>query len=148
MANLVENRKAHFNYEILDTFEAGIELFGFEAKALRAGMGSLEGSHVTIRGNEAFVIGLNIAPYQPKNTPDGYEPMRNRRLLLNKKELKELGDIESKKGLTIIPISVYNKDNRIKLSIATVRGKKKFDKRETIKKRESDREIRRTLKNQ
>ncbi len=147
MPSLVENRKAHFNYEILDTYEAGIELLGFEVKALKAGMGSLDGSHVTIRGNEAFVIGLNIAPYQPKNTPDGYEPMRNRRLLLNKKELKELNDIESKKGLTIVPLSVYNNGNRIKLSVATVRGKKKFDKREAIKKRESDREIRR-LKHQ
>lgn len=148
MTELTENRKARFNYEILETFEAGIELLGFEVKALRGGKGSLEGTHVTVRGNEAYLIGMHIAPYQTGNTPKDYDPVRNRRILLKKKEIEELQKTESKKGLTIVPISVYSKGKRIKLSLATVRGKKQFDKRESIKKRETDREIRRTLKNE
>ena len=148
MTTFIENRKARFNYEILNRFEAGIELLGFEVKALRSGKGSLEGSHVTVRGNEAYLIGATIAPYQPSNTPKEYDPMRNRRLLLSKKEIAELAGSEAKKGLTIVPLSVYNKGVRIKIGIASVRGKKKFDKRQTIKKRETDREIRRTLKNE
>ncbi len=106
MASLVENRKARFNYEILETYEAGIELLGFEVKALRNGMGTLEGSHVTMRGNEAYLIGANIAPYQPGNTPKEYDSMGNRRLLLSKKEIAELTATEAKKGLTIVPLSV------------------------------------------
>ncbi len=146
MTALIENRKARFNYEILDTYEAGIELLGHEVKALRNGLGSLEGAHVTVRGNEVFLIGAHIAPYQPLNTAKDYDPLRNRKLLLNKKEIEELTGFEAKKGLTIVPLSVYNKSSRIKVAIATVRGKKKFDKRETIKKREADKEIRRSLK--
>jgi SsrA-binding protein len=115
---------------------------------VKANNARLDGSHVTIRGGEAFLIGAHIAPYQPANTPKEYDPDRNRKLLLSKKEIQTLGSIESKKGLTIVPISMYNKGGRIKVEIATVRGKKKFDKRETIKKRDTDREIRRTLKNE
>jgi len=147
MATLIENRKAHFNYEVLDKYNAGIELFGLEVKSLRGGQGSLEGSHVTVRGNEAYLIGAYIPPYQVNNTPKDYDPRRNRRLLLTKKEIAELSGKESKKGLTVVPLSVYNSNNLIKLEIAVVRGKKKFDKRETIKKQEGEREIRRTLKN-
>ena len=148
MAGLIENKKVFFNYEILERFEAGIELQGLEVKSLRAGQGSLEGTHVTVRGGEAYIIGMNIPPYQPKNAPPGYEPKRNRRLLLTKQEISTLAGIESKRGLTIVPISVYNKGRKLKVTVASVRGKKKFDKRESIKKRESDREIRRTLKNE
>jgi len=144
--SLIQNKKAHFNYEILEKTEAGIELLGFEVKSLKNGQGNLEGSHITIRGNEAFVIGMQIPPYQPANTPKDYEPTRNRRLLLTKKEILDLAKTEAQKGLTIIPISVYNKGRKLKLEIAVVRGKKKFDKRETIKKRDVDREIRRSLK--
>lgn len=145
---LIQNRKAKFDYEILDKYEAGIELFGFEVKSIRKGQGSFDGSHITIRGSEVFLIGANIPPYQTKNTPKEYDPSRNRRLLLTKKEIAELSEVENKRGLTIIPISMYNSGRRIKVEIASVKGKKKFDKRETIKKRESDREIRRTLKNE
>ena len=145
---LIENKKVFFNYEILEKFEAGIELLGFEVKALRRGMGSLEGAHVVIRGGEAFMTGATVAPYQPNNTPADYDPKRNRRLLLTKEEIARLAGLESKLGLTIVPISVYNKGRKLKVEVASVRGKKKFDKRDTIKKRESDREIRRTLKNQ
>lgn len=144
--SLVDNKKIHFNYEVLEKFEAGIELFGFEVKALRAGKASLEGSHVSIRGGEAFLVSTNIEPYQPKNTPTEYDPARSRKLLLNKKEIEELEKYEAEKGLTIVPISVYNNGRKIKVSIAVVRGKKKFDKRESIKKRETDIEIRREMK--
>lgn len=144
---LIQNKKAHFNYEILERIEAGIELLGFEAKSLKGGQGSLEGAHITIRGNEAFVINMQIPLYQPANTPKDYDPIRNRKLLLTKKEIIDLGKKEGQKGLTIIPLSVYNKGKKVKLEIAVVRGNKKYDKRETIKKRDTDREIERDLKN-
>ena len=145
---LIQNKKAYFNYEILEKIEAGIELLGFEVKSLKKGQGSLEGSHITIRGSEAYVINMQIPPYQSANTPNGYNPLRNRRLLVTKKEIERLSKEESQKGLTIIPISVYNKGRKLKLEIAMVRGKKKYDKRESIKKRDTEREIRRSLKNQ
>lgn len=144
--SLVDNKKIHFNYEVLEKFEAGIELFGFEVKALRAGKASLEGSHVSIRGGEAFLVSTNIEPYQPKNTPTEYDPARSRKLLLNKKEIEELEKYEAEKGLTIVPISVYNKDSKLKLRIAVARGRKKYDKRAVMKERDTKREIDRTLK--
>src|SRR3989344_1103507 len=114
--SLITNRKARFNYEIIDTYVAGIKLFGFEVKSLKGGQGSLEGSHVTVRGGEAFIVGMFVPPYQPANTPKDYDPYRNRKLLLTKKEIKDLQTIESKKRLTIVPLSVYNKINKIKLA--------------------------------
>jgi len=146
MPVLLENRRARADYEALETFDAGIELFGHEVKSLRNGRGSLPGSHVIIRGGEAYLINMDIPPYQTGNTPKGYDPKRTRRLLLSKKEINELNGHDSKKGLTIVPFSVYSKGRFLKVSIAVVRGKKKHDKREAIKKRETDREIRRTLK--
>lgn len=144
--SLIQNKKAYFNYEILEKMEAGIELLGFEVKSLKKGQGSLEGSHITVRGGEVFVTNMHIPPYQPANTPKDYDPLRNRRLLLTKKEIDKLDGAENQKGLTIVPLSVYNKGRKLKLEIAIVRGKKKYDKRETIKKRDVDREIRRNLK--
>jgi SsrA-binding protein len=141
--SLISNKKAHFNYTITDTIPAGIELFGFEVKSLRNGQGSLEGSYVTVRGGEAFIIGMNIPPFQEKNTPQEYDPIRNRKLLLHKSEIARLGTTESTKGLTIIPISVYNKGKVIKVDLGIATGKKKFDKRESIKKRDTERNIRR-----
>ena len=146
MFSLIEHKKAHFNYEILETFEAGIELLGFEVKSLRKRQGSLEGARVVVRGNEAYLVGATIPPYQPANAPKDYDSTRTRRLLLTKKEIAQLSGTESKKGLTIVPISVYNKGRKLKISIGIARGKKKFDKRETIKKRDVEREMRRTLK--
>jgi SsrA-binding protein len=143
---LLANKKAHFNYEILEKLTAGVELLGFEVKALRDKLGSLEGAYVTVRGGEAYLMNVNIPPFQPANTPKNYDPLRNRKLLLTKKEIAILAATENKKGLTIVPISVYNHGRKIKIEIATVRGKKQFDKRETLKKRESDREIRREMK--
>jgi len=146
MVNYAENRKARFNYEFLEKYEAGIELLGIEVKSVRNGQMSLEGAFVIIRGGEAFLINANIPPYQVKNTPKDYDPLRNRKLLLTKKEINELSGSDKNKSLTIVPISVYNKNRKIKLEIALVKGKKKFDKRETLKKRDTDREIRREYK--
>ncbi len=146
MSALIQNKQARFDYEILETFDAGIELFGYEVKSVRNGQGSLEGSFIGVRGKEAFLIGSNIPPFQPKNAPKSFDPKRVRKLLLTKKELQTLVGNESQKGLTLIPILMYNKGRNIKLEFGIARKKKKFDKRESIKKRESDREIRRTLK--
>lgn len=144
--SLIENKKVYFDYEIIEKIEAGIELFGFEVKSLRKGQGTLQGSHITIRGKEVYLIGANIPAFQPKNAPKDFDPIRNRKLLLTQKEIAELGLLEKQKGLTIVPISVYNKGRKLKLDIGVAKGKKKHDKRQSIKKRESDRETRRTLK--
>lgn len=144
--SLVQNKKIHFNYEILERYEAGIELLGNEVKALRAGHGSLDGSHVTVRGGEAFLIGATVNPYQASNTPKGYDPVRHRRLLLTKEEIAELSSRESARGLTIVPVAVYSKGRKIKVEIAVVHGKKTHDKRESIKKREAARDIMRDIK--
>ncbi|OHB00280.1 MAG: SsrA-binding protein [Candidatus Zambryskibacteria bacterium RIFCSPHIGHO2_12_FULL_43_12b] len=144
---LIENKKARFNYEIGETYEAGIKLFGYEVKSLRKGLGSLDGAYAVVRGGETFLIGAEIPPFQAKNAPANYDPRRNRKLLLTKKEIRALSQEENKKGLTIVPISVYNKGRKIKVTLGIGKGKKKFDKRQSIKKREADREIRRTLKN-
>jgi SsrA-binding protein len=146
MAHYAENRKARFDYEIQEKFEAGIELLGSEVKSVRGGQMSLEGAFVIIRGGEAFLINANIPPYQPKNAGADYDPLRNRKLLLTKKEIAELAGSGKNKSLTIVPISVYNKGRKIKVEIALVKGKKKYDKRESIKKRDTERDIRRTLK--
>jgi len=146
MVHYTENRKARFNYEFLEKYETGIELLGTEVKSVRGGQMSLEGAFVIIRGGEAFLINANIPPYQPKNAAKDYDPLRNRKLLLTKKEITELAGSDKNKSLTIVPISVYNKNRKIKVEIALVKGKKKFDKRETLKKRDTDREIRREIK--
>ncbi len=143
--SLIYNKKVNLDYEILETFEAGIELVGHEVKSLRNHQGSLLGAHITVRGGEAFIIASNIPAYQEKNTPGEYDPKRNRRILLTKVEIQKLASLEKKSGLTIIPISVYNKGKKIKVEIAIVKGKKKYDKRQTIKKRDVDREIRRSF---
>lgn len=146
MAIYAENRKARFNYEILEKYETGIELLGTEVKSVRGGQISLEGAFVIIRGGEAYIINANIPPYQVKNSPSDYDPLRNRKILLTKKEITELSGSESNKSLTIVPLSVYNKGRKVKVEIALVKGKKKFDKRETLKKRDTDRELRREYK--
>ena len=145
--SLIENKKAHLNYEILEEFEAGIELLGPEVKSLRAKLGKLEGAHITIRGGEAYLIGASIPPYQAGNMAEGYEPARNRKLLLTKKEIAALSAQEAQKGLTIVPLRVYNKGRNLKLAIGVARGRKKYDKRAVLKERDSKRDIDRTLKN-
>jgi SsrA-binding protein len=146
MTTYVSHKRARFDFEILDTFEAGLELLGLEVKSLRENKGKLEGAHITIRGGEAYVIGMEIPPFQPKNTPGDYDATRNRRLLLSKKEIAELGKAEETKGLAVIPLEIYPKGRHIKLRLAIARGKKKADKRESIKKREADRDISRAMK--
>lgn len=146
MVNYAENRKARFNYEIVEKYETGIEFLGTEVKSVRGGQMSLDGAFVIVRGGEVFLINASIPPYQIKNAPKDYDPLRNRKLLLTKKEINELAGNEKNKSLTIVPISVYNKGRKIKIEIALVKGKKKYDKRETIKKRETDREVRREYK--
>ena len=146
MKILAENKKAYFNYEILEKFEAGISLIGQEVKSLKTRGVTLTGSYVILKNEEAFWIGVHIHPYQPKNVPLGYIPERSRKLLLKKSEIKYLIGKSKQKGLTLIPLRLYTKKRKIKLEFAIAKGKKKFDKRELIKKREIEREIKRVLK--
>ncbi len=143
---LVEHKKARLDYEILEEFEAGLVLHGHEVKSLRAKHGKLEGAHVIVRGGEAYIVGMHIPPFQAANTPAGYDPDRSRKLLLTKKELSNMAGLEDQKGLTIVPISVYNKGSKLKVKIAVARGRKKYDKRAVLKERDTKREMQRTLK--
>ena len=144
---LIQNKKATFNYEILEKFEAGLVLHGFEVKSLRAGRGSLEGSRALVRGGEAFLVGASIPAWQVANAPKDYDPERPRKLLLNPKEISQLLAAEGEKGLTVVPVSVYNKGGKLKIELAIGCGKKLRDKRQTIKKRDTERDMRRSLKN-
>ncbi len=144
---LVEYKKALLKFSTVETFSAGVELFGGEVKSLRDKLGSLDGARVVVRGGEAFIVGMTIPPYQPANTPKDYDPERPRRLLLEKKEIAHLAVEESKKGLTIIPLEVYTAGRLVKARIAIVRGKGKSDRREDLKKRDASRETERVLKN-
>ena len=143
---LLENKKIGLDYVILEKLEAGIELFGFEVKSLRASQGSLKGARVVARGGEAYLVGASIPAWQVANAPKSYDPERTRRLLLSRKEIARVASAEGEKGLTIVPLSVYNRDHRLKLSLAIARGKKKEDKRHIIRAREEKRRIERTLK--
>ena len=141
-----DNKKALYDYEILEKFEAGLVLIGQEVKSIKMGQINLAGSYVIIRVNQPELVGAKVPAYQPKNAPADYNPERSRKLLLNKKEIDYLLGKSASRGLTIIPIKVYNKNNRIKIEVAVVRKLKKHDKRESIKKRETDREVRREYK--
>ncbi|MBI4118133.1 MAG: SsrA-binding protein SmpB [Parcubacteria group bacterium] len=143
---LVSNKKAYHNYEIEEKLEAGIELLGHEVKSLKGGRGSLEGAYVITRGKETFLVNMNIPPYQVGNVDKEYDPYRLRKLLLNKREIATLLGVEKEKGLTIMPLSVYNKSNKIKVEIGIARGKKKYDKRETLKRRTAERDVEREAK--
>lgn len=144
--SLIENTRAGFDYEILEKLEAGIELRGHEVKSLRNKLGSLKGARVVARGGEAYLIGATIPAWQIANAPKGYDPERPRRILLAKKEIVHIASAESEKGLTIIPLSIYNKQRHLKLSLAIVRGKKSHDKRHTIREREEKRSMARSLR--
>jgi len=146
--NLLEHKKARLDYEILEEFEAGLELLGPEVKSLRGKLGKLEGAHVVVRGGEAYLVGASIPPYQSANMPEGYEAARTRKLLLTKKQIAELAAHEGQKGLTIVPLRVYNKGKHLKLAIGVARGRKKYDKRAVLKERDTKRDIDRSLKNQ
>lgn len=140
----ITNRKARFNYEILQSFEAGIELLGHEAKALKASHADITGAHVTVRGGEAWLLNMNVRPYQENNVAVGYDPLRPRRLLLKKEEIAKLETQIRTANLTIVPLRVYTKGRLVKLELGLAKGKKKADKREAIKKREWSR-IRRNI---
>lgn len=142
----MEAKKTKFNYEIIEKYEAGISLLGFEVKSIKQGNGSIDESYITEENGEMFLVGAYIPPYQPKNTPNDYKPDRARKILLKKEEIKKLKEKSKSEGLTIVPISLYNKGRNIKLEMALVRGKRKFDKRQTIKRRDLEREMGRRLK--
>jgi len=145
MPLLVENKRAKFDYEILETLEAGIELRGFEVKSIKSGRINLAGSYVVVRNNGARFLNADISPYQPKNMPADYDSKRTRRLLLRKSELRNLIGRIQEKGLTLVPLKIYTKGKagRIKIEIGLGKSRKKRDKRELIKKRETEREMRR-----
>ena len=148
MPTLATNKKALFDHTVIEKFEAGIVLSGPEVKSVKQGQVNLKGSYISIDNkSQVFLIGAHVSAYKPaKAIQDGYKPSQDRKLLLNKKEIDYLRGKEKEKGLTIIPISVYTKGSLIKVGLGLVKGKKKHDKREIIKKRELDREIRRKLR--
>lgn len=139
---LLESKKLHLTYVISQSYEAGIELFGFEVKALRKKQGSIEGAKVLIRGGEAFLVGVYIPPYQAANTPKSYDAYRTRRLLLSKSQVMELYNLEQSKTLTLHPNSLYSTHNLIKCEVAVCKKKDTKDKREDIKKDIARREMR------
>ena len=143
---LATNKKALFDYSIIEKFEAGLVLTGPEVKSVRAGQISLKGAFVTFHEGNAYLTGANISRYQPAGKQLEYEPERSRRLVLHKREIRYLQGKSQEKGLTIIPLSVYTKHRFLKLEIAVAKGKKEFDKRETIKKRDTEKEMRRAIK--
>ncbi len=142
---LVSNRRATFNYEILETFEAGIVLTGTEVKSLRDHGGVLQDAHVNISANELWLIGCSIAPYRFGNIHN-HEDRRERKLLMHKREITRLKSAIQEKGLTIVPLSIYLKAGKIKVKISTAKGKRKVDKRASIKEREEKRRMQRALK--
>lgn len=148
MSDFITNKKAYFDYEILEHYEAGVVLTGAEVKSVRAAKASLNGAYVIIRGGEAYLINASISPYQVANTPKRYEPDSARKLLLSKKQLAELYRGSEQEGLTIVAIKWYNYKRFLKLSIGLARGKKKADKRETLKNRDNKRDIDRIMKSQ
>jgi len=140
-----ENKKALFNYEVLEKFEAGMVLFGQEVKSIKTGHINLAGSYVTLTSGEPFLVGVKVPPYQPNNAGSDYNEERQRKLLLNKKEIDYLIGKTKVKGFSLIPLKIYEKSGRIKLEFGLAKGKRKYDKKEKIKKRDVDREINREL---
>jgi len=140
-----ENRKAYYNYEIIEKYEAGLVLQGQEVKSIKMGHINLSGSYVVFKNTEPYLIGAKIPPYQPKNAPENYNPEQSRKLLLNKKEIEYLIGKVNERGFTLIPLKVYDKNGRIKVEFGLAKGKKKFNKKEKIKKRDVGRQIQREL---
>lgn len=149
MPMLLENKKAYFDYDILEKKEAGLELLGGEVKSLRNGRGSLIGSRVIIRGGEAFLVGMDIQSYQSKNItslPASGAEQRTVKLLLTKKEINYLSGKSEEKGLTLIPLNIHTFGKKIKAEIGLARGKKKYEKREKIKEREEKKKTDRIIR--
>ena len=146
MSTLAKNKKAYFDYEILETYEAGIVLHGFEVKSVKLGHISLRGAYVTIKNDEVYLINAHISPYQSANTPGDYDPTRSRKLLLRRAEIKAIVGKSKSQGLTMMPLSVYTKKGNIKVSSGIGKGKRKHEKREKIKRRDTERDIGRNLR--
>lgn len=142
---VASNRRARHDYEILDTLEAGIALIGPEVKSLRAGTATLSDSYAVVRRGEAFLHNLHISPYEQagRENPD---PRRERKLLLHRREIAKLGSKVAERGLTLVPLSLYFRDGRAKVELALVRGRRRYDKREAIRRREQDREVARATR--
>lgn len=143
---LAQNKLALFNYEILEKFEAGLMLTGQEVKSAKASQISLRGSYVNIKNGEAWLINAHISLYKMAGTLSGYDPLRARKLLLHKKEIMRLTGKLAEKGLTLVPLKVYTKRDKIKVEIGLAKGKKQSDKRAQIKKREDERGMRRIMR--
>jgi SsrA-binding protein len=142
---IATNRRARYEYEILDTFEAGVALLGPEVKSLRAGKANLSDAYATIRGREVYLVGAHIGPY-PQAGRANVEPRRERKLLLHRAEIARLQGRVAERGFTLIPLQLYFKSGRAKVELAIARGKRRYDKREAIRRRETDRELRRTAR--
>ena len=138
---ITENKKAFYDYEIIEKLEAGIVLHGYEVAAVRRNRVSLTGSYALLHNNELFLINAHISCYQPKNQPADYNPTQSRKLLLTKKEISYLQRETKEKHFSIIPLKIYIKNKKIKVELGLARGKKKYDKREVIKKRTIERNI-------
>ena len=140
----VQNRKAFHDYFVEDRYEAGIELFGTEVKSIRAGTLNLKDSYCTVKDGELFVHGMHISPYEKGNIFNK-DPVRSRRLLMHKREIRKLHDLQKQQGYALIPLSVYFKDSRVKVELGLCKGKKAYDKREAVAKRDAKREMERAM---
>lgn len=143
---IANNKKARHEFFIEDTYEAGIVLKGTEVKSIRQGKVSIKESYCEIKNGEVFIIGMHISPYEQSNTFYTIDPLRSRKLLLNKREINKLIGKTTEKGYTLVPLRVYIRKNLVKVEIAIAKGKKLYDKRETIAKKDAQRRIERTLK--
>src|SRR5690348_2930766 len=139
--NIAENRKAYHDYHLLETFEAGMVLLGTEVKSIREGRVNLRDSFARVEDGEVFVYNVHISPYSHRGYSE-HEPLRRRKLLLHRSEIRKLVGKTVERGMTLVPVRMYFKNRRVKMSIALAKGKKEYDKRETIKRREADRETR------
>jgi SsrA-binding protein len=145
MPVLVKNKKVRFDYEILDTFEAGIELLGTEVKSLRLGNVNLKESFCRIKDGEVFINNMHISPYELGNR-ENHDPTRVRKLLLHRREIDKLTRKSDEKGLTLVPTKIYFKNSNVKLEIGIGKGKKHYDKRETLKRKQAEREVQKAIK--
>ena len=143
---IAENRKARHDYFVIETYEAGIELFGTEVKSLRRGTVNLKDSYCEIDGGEMFALGVHISPYEQGNIFNR-EPLRPKKLLMHKREIMKLTGLVSREGYTLVPLSLYFKGSRVKMALGLCKGKKLYDKRDSIAKRDADRDIERAMKN-
>jgi SsrA-binding protein len=143
--SIAENRKAFHDFHILDTYEAGVVLLGTEVKAIREGRVNLRDSFARVEDGEVYLYNVNISPYSHRGYVD-HEPLRRRKLLLHRDEIRKLIGKTVEKGMTLVPVRLYFKNGRVKVAVSLARGKKEYDKRETIKRREADRETRAAIK--